>query len=143
MKKSVKIIFIIVIILLSIILIDTIQAKLFNNRPVLKIIESYNGGNVLQKDNGVFVYTYNFSNGRKKTVFRWERYAPPLEKSSDVQDENANNITWEEITENGVNEEILINNLDTELLTQIAKKLYYISIYAIIRLFILDMIFFK
>ncbi len=73
MKKIIKIIIIILVFLL----IDNIQAKIFNNRPVLKIVESYNGGNLYQRDNGILVYTYIFTDETKKTVFKWEKYSPP------------------------------------------------------------------
>ena len=51
---------------------------------------------------------------------------------SDVSNTNENNkvedniedeITWEEITVNGVNEELLLKNVDIELLTQIATEI--------------------
>ena len=85
MKKGIKIFLIIFVILVIAILVDTIQAKVFDNRPLIKITESYNGGNVYQKDNGIFVYTYVFTNGEKVTVFRWEKYAPPEEVSVDIE----------------------------------------------------------
>ena len=84
MKKGIKIFLIIFVILVIAILVDTIQAKVFDNRPLIKITENYNGGNVYQKDNGIFVYTYVFTNGEKVTVFRWEKYAPP-EESVDLE----------------------------------------------------------
>jgi len=77
MSKDVKIFLIIIIVLLVFILIDSVQAKLFNNRPILKLVEDYNGGNLYQKDKGIFVYTYIFTDGTQKTVFRWEKYSPP------------------------------------------------------------------
>ena len=58
MKKSVKVFLIIFIILVIVILIDAIQAKIFDNRPFIKITENYNGVNLYQKDKGIFVYSY-------------------------------------------------------------------------------------
>ncbi len=52
MKKCIKIFLIIFVILVVIILIDTIQAKVFDNRPLIKITEDYNSGNVYQDENG-------------------------------------------------------------------------------------------
>lgn len=45
--------------------------------------------------------------------------------NSDISDESDSNveITWDEITEDGVNEELLFENTDMELLTQIASEL--------------------
>lgn len=125
MKKSIKIILIILVFLISALLIDTLQAKLFNNRPIFKITKDYNEENVYQKDKGIFVYTYIYKDGSKKTVFKWEKYAPLLKK---VDSNNKNNnpdkqVIWEEITAEGVNEELLLKNVDTKLLTQIAAEL--------------------
>lgn len=72
MKKNVKIILIILGILIGIVLIDTIQAKAFNNKPVLKIVENYNGGTLYQQYKSIFVDTYVFTNGKKITFFKWE-----------------------------------------------------------------------
>ena len=85
MKKKVKIFIIIFAIIVIVILADTIQAKCFNNRPLFKITENYNGGNVYQKDKGILVYTYVFSNKDKITVFKWEKYHPPEEIAPDSQ----------------------------------------------------------
>lgn len=43
--------------------------------------------------------------------------------STTSQEDEVKNITWEEITSNGVNEELLLKNVDKELLTQIATEL--------------------
>lgn len=90
MKKSKKVLLIILIVFVIIVLADTIQAKVFNNRPLIKITENYSGGNVYQRDNGILVYTYIFSDRTKKTVFRWEKYAPPMEVMMDLQKNNNN-----------------------------------------------------
>lgn len=79
MKKVRKIIFLVFIILIGVIVLDTLQAKVFDNRPLIKITEDYNGLNVLKRDKGIFVYTYIFLNGEKVTVYRWTKYEPPLE----------------------------------------------------------------
>ena len=42
----------IILVVLSIVLIDTVQAKIFNNRPVISIVEDYNGGDLYQKSKG-------------------------------------------------------------------------------------------
>ena len=72
MKKSVKVILIILIVLVIIILADTMQAKVFDNNPLIKIRYNRDGGNIDYVDKGIFVYTYVFTNGEKVTVFRWE-----------------------------------------------------------------------
>ena len=77
MVKSLKIFLVVIFVVLVVILIDSAQAKLFNNRPILKLVEDYNGGKLYQKDKGVLVYTYIYNDGTQKTVFRWEKYSPP------------------------------------------------------------------
>lgn len=72
MNKKVKIILIILGILIGVVLIDTIQAKVFNNKPILKIVENYNGGTIYQKHKSILVDTYVLSNGTKTTIFKWE-----------------------------------------------------------------------
>ena len=72
MKKIVKTITIILEILIFILLIDTVQAKVFDNKPLLKIVEDYNGGNLYQKHKGILVDTYVFTDGNQETVFKWE-----------------------------------------------------------------------
>lgn len=42
----------IILVVISIVLIDTVQAKIFNNRPVISIVEDYNGGDLYQKVKG-------------------------------------------------------------------------------------------
>ena len=93
MSKGIKIFLIISSILIFIALIDTLQAKIFDNRPFLKITENYNNGNVLKKDKGIFVYTYVFTNGEKVTVYRWEKYSPPeVVKNINEKENNMENI---------------------------------------------------
>ena len=77
MKKGVKIFLIVIFVLVVFVLIDSVQAKIFNNRPIFKLVEDYNGGNLYQKDKGILVYTYVYTDGTQKTVFRWEKYSPP------------------------------------------------------------------
>ena len=100
MKNSIKIFLIIFIILVIVLLADTIQAKVLNNRPFIKITEDYNNGNVYKRDKGVFVYTYNFYNGEKVTVFRWEKYSPPdkqknMESDGKIMKPNVNVVIYE------------------------------------------------
>ena len=82
MNKSVKIVLIILGILIGIVLVDTCQAKIFDNKPVLKIVEDYNGGNLYQKHKGILIDTYVYTNGTKETVFKWEKYAPIMEETT-------------------------------------------------------------
>ena len=82
MNKKEKILLIVICIIMSIMLLDTIQAKVFNNSPLLKIREDYNGGSLYYIDNGILVNSYQYKNGKKDVVFRWEKYSPYEEKTN-------------------------------------------------------------
>lgn len=71
MKKNIKIALIIIGILVGIILLDTLQAKVFDNKPIIKIVEYYNGGNLYQKHKGILVDTYVYTDGSQKTFYKW------------------------------------------------------------------------
>ena len=88
MKNAIKIILIILSILLVLFLIDTVQAMLFNNRPIFKIAEDYNGGTLYRKDKGILVDTYTCTNNEKQTVFKWEKFDCQVdtEKSDEITD---------------------------------------------------------
>jgi len=71
MKKNIKIILIVLSVLVGIILLDTLQAKAFNNKPIIKIVEYYDGGNLYQKHKGILVDTYVYTDGSQKTYYKW------------------------------------------------------------------------
>ena len=71
MKKNIKIALIIIGILVSIILLDTLQAKVFDNKPIIKIVEYYDGGNLYQKHKGILVDTYVYTDGSQKAFYKW------------------------------------------------------------------------
>ncbi len=75
MKKTVKITLITVGVLFLFLLIDTAQALAFDNSPLLKIREYYNGGDLYYKDKGLFVDTYCGTNGNKDTVVKGFSYS--------------------------------------------------------------------
>ena len=87
MKKTVKIIVIILGVLILLLLIDTTQAKVFDNKPIIKVVEDYNGGNLYQKHKGVLVDTYVYTDGEQKTVFKWEKYSYHLQDQSGTNTE--------------------------------------------------------
>ena len=72
MNKRIKIMLITLLVLFNIIVFDTTQAKVFNNKPFLKIVESYDGGTLHQKHKGILVDTYIYNDGNMKTFFKWE-----------------------------------------------------------------------
>lgn len=82
----------IILIVLSLIILDTIQAQAFNNTPFIKITEDYNGGSIYQKHKGILINTYICTNGTKKTIPKWQKYNCPITKDIDTTYEELNNI---------------------------------------------------
>ena len=74
MKKGLKIILIILVVLIGIIVLDTLQAKIFNNSPILHIREHINRCNEKDYiDKGIIVNHYNCNN-EAKTLFKSTKY---------------------------------------------------------------------
>ena len=94
MKKNLKIILITVIVLISIVLLDTLQALIFENNPIIKIKEYYNGGDLNYKSKGILVDTYNCTNGEKDTQLKGFSYScnymggnyTLVDKTKDIKD---------------------------------------------------------
>ncbi len=74
MKKSLKITLIVLGVLVSVIALDTIQAKVFNNSPILHIREHINKCNKKDYiDKGIIVNHYSCNN-EEKTLFKRVKY---------------------------------------------------------------------
>ena len=73
MKKNLKITIIIVVILIGIVLIDSVQALIFNNSPIIKIRTDASNG--FYVDKGILVNHYNCSENNKKSVLKTTKYA--------------------------------------------------------------------
>lgn len=71
MKKWIKLIMIILVIGILLIILDTIQAKVLNHSPIIKVEEVVDGVTV---DKGILVDTYIINDTEKTTVFKWEDY---------------------------------------------------------------------
>lgn len=82
-KQYFKITFTIIGIIVGIILLDSIQALVFDNSPILKIRDHYNGGQLYCKDRGILVDTYCGGNGQKDTVIKGRSHS--LSYSNDYQ----------------------------------------------------------
>lgn len=80
MRKKFKIILIVVAILVVAVLLDALQAKVFNNSPFIKTTNTYS--ECFKKDVGILVETDVFNN-EKKTYFKWEVKAPILPSCGD------------------------------------------------------------
>ncbi len=87
MKKGIKIILIVLGVLVGIIALDTLQAKIFNNNPIIHIRKYYDkNGEINYIDKGIIVDTYCYNTSNKKTIFKWEPrlYNENLEDNQDL-----------------------------------------------------------
>ena len=77
MKKK-KIVIISLCSIIGLIFLDFIIALSFNNSPIIKIRDYYNGGSTVYKDKGIFTNTYKCSDGKTKTVLKVTKYVCPI-----------------------------------------------------------------
>ena len=85
MKK--KKIIIIIIFIISLIFLDFIIALSFNNSPLIKIRDYYNGGSTVYVDKGIFTNTYKCFDGKTNTVLKTTKYACPMKDSKEDKKE--------------------------------------------------------
>lgn len=121
MNRYLKIILTITSTLIFFIILDTIQAKILNRSPLIKTTENYNGGTLYQINKGIIVDNYICTNKNKKTVFKWQKYSCP--SNTEINNNHQQKISWEEITSEGINEELLLKNIDQKILTKVSKEL--------------------
>lgn len=63
----------IVIVFFSVILLlDSLQAKIFNNKPFFKTMYYNTSEEIYAVGKGIIVTNYEYINGNQKTVFNWE-----------------------------------------------------------------------
>ena len=94
MKKVLKIILIVLGVLVGIVAFDTLQAKIFNNSPILKIRENLDGGSTDYIDKGLFVNHYHCNNDEKVTTWKGTKFACPV-KESNISNEESNTIGFD------------------------------------------------
>ena len=75
MKKGLKITLIVLGILAGIIVFDTIQAKVFDNSPLLKTRDYFDGESVYYIDKGIFVNHYHCNSNEKVTTWKKTKFA--------------------------------------------------------------------
>ena len=75
MKKGLKITLIVLGVLVGIVALDTLQAKIFDNSPLLKIREVYHGGDIYYIDKGLFVNHYRCNDDEKVTTWKGTKFA--------------------------------------------------------------------
>jgi hypothetical protein len=111
-------------IILGIILLDSTLALVFNNNPVIKIKEYYNGGDLNYISKSLFVDTYNCINGKKDTVIKGFSYSCSNE-INDVK-EKIEIVKNEMHNLNKFNKYLEINNRIIYITSNI-KEVYYYS----------------
>ncbi len=73
MKNIVKIILVILTLFLLLIFVDSLQAKMFNNSPIIHKREHYQEYNSIKYiDKGILVIHYQYNDGKRNTYFNWE-----------------------------------------------------------------------
>ena len=110
MKK--KIIIITLCSIIGLIFLDFVVALLFNNSPIIKIRDYYNGGSIVYKDKGIFTNTYKCSDGKTKTVLKTTKYVCPM-KDNEKDIKEAITITFD--TKGGSKIESITISKNTEL----------------------------
>ena len=110
MKK--KIIIITLCSIIGLIFLDFIVALLFNNSPIIKIRDYYNGGSTVYKDKGIFTNTYKCSDGKTKTVLKTTKYICPMK---DIEKDIKEAITITFDTKGGSKIDSITIGKDTEL----------------------------
>ena len=82
MKKSLKITIIVLGVLVGIVALDTLQAKLFNNSPLLKIRDNFDGGTLDYIDKGILVNHYHCNNNEDVTTWKVTKFACSVKESN-------------------------------------------------------------
>ena len=114
MKKK-KIIIITIISIISLIFLDFIIALSFNNSPLIKIRDYYNGGSTIYIDKGIFTNTYKCFDGKTKTVLKTIKYVCPVKDSKEDKKEPVTiTITFD--TNGGSKIDSVTINKETELI---------------------------
>ena len=111
MKKK-KIVIISLCSIIGLIFLDFIIALSFNNSPIIKIRDYYDGGATVYKDKGIFTNTYKCSNGKTKTVLKTNKYVCPM---NDIEKDIKEAITITFDTKGGSIIDSITIGKDTEL----------------------------
>ena len=73
-----KIVIITLCSIIGLMFLDFIIALSFNNSPIIKFRDYFNGGSTVYIDKGIFTNTYKCSNGKTKTVLKTTKYSCPM-----------------------------------------------------------------
>ena len=111
MKKK-KIIIISLCSMIGLIFLDFIIALSFNNSPIIKFRDYFDGGSTVYIDKGLFTNTYKCSDGKTKTVLKTTKYVCPMK---DIEKDTKEAITITFDTKGGSKIESITISKDTEL----------------------------
>ena len=81
MKKGLKITLIVLVVMVGVVVLDTLQAKVFDNSPLLKIRENLDGGSTDYIDKGLLVNHYHCNNDEKITTWKGTKFACSAKES--------------------------------------------------------------
>ena len=85
MKKGLKSTLIVLGVLVGIIALDTLQAKIFDNSPLLKIRDNLDGGSLDYIDKGIFVNHYHCNNNENVTIWKKTKFACSVKEESNEE----------------------------------------------------------
>ena len=107
MKKGLKIALIVVGVLVGFVALDTLQAKIFDYSPLLKIRVNLDGGSLDYIDKGLFVNHYHCNNNEKATTWKGTKFACSKEEvnASELQ------YTYNQVVEYFGNKDVDRDNL--------------------------------
>ncbi len=74
MKESLKIILIVLCVMVGVIALDTLQAKIFDNSPFIKIRKNFKDGYVQYMDKGLLVNHYHCKNNEDVTAWKFTKF---------------------------------------------------------------------
>ena len=75
MKKDLKITLIVLGVLVGVVALDTLQAKIFDNSPIIRIRKNLDGGSIDYIDKGIFVNHYHCNNNENVTTWKGAKFA--------------------------------------------------------------------
>lgn len=113
MKKK-KIVIISLCSIIGLIFLDFIIALTFNNSPIIKIRDNYNGGSTVYKDKGIFTNTYKYTDGKTKTVLKTAKYVCPVKDNNKENKKETITITFD--TKGGSKIDSITIGKETELI---------------------------
>ncbi len=121
MKKVLKITLIVIGIIMGIILIDTLQAIIFDNSPLLKIRDNFDAGSIDYIDKGLFVNHYHCINDENVTTWKKTKFSCSIEENLEESTYNINN----EIITTSIKENTLTSSSLTLIFHNNTNETYY------------------